>query len=383
MGSQRKIYLDYAAATPIDDRVLSAMQPYFQHLFHNPSAVYLAAKDASRALASSRHQIGQIIGCQPSEVIFTAGGTEANNLAIQGVMRHHPGSSLVCSAIEHESVLAPARLFECREAPVDVAGQVDVRALTNLIDDTTVLVSVMYANNEIGSVQPLGEIAAILQAIRRDRQARGVDLPLYLHSDACQAANYLSLHVHRLGVDLMTLNGGKVYGPKQSGVLYARAGVVMEPLMYGGGQERGLRSGTENVAGAVGFAEALSLAQHTRLEEGKRLTELQQLFVTILTKELPTVRINGGMKRRLANNLNICLPGSDNERLLMALDERGIMCASGSACNASSEEPSHVLQAIGLDRQAIRGSLRFSMGRETTKQDIIDTVINLAEIIRR
>lgn len=379
----RQIYLDYAAATPVNDQVLRAMQPYFQASFYNPSAVYLAAKAVAQDLAAARHRIGQVIGCQPSEIIFTAGGTEANNLAIQGIMQQHPGSSVVCSAIEHESVLAPARLYEHREAPVDISGQIDIESLTKLIDDTTVLVSVMYVNNEIGSVQPLSDIAAALAAIRSDRQVRGVSVPLYFHTDACQAANYLSLQVHRLGVDLMTVNGGKIYGPKQSGMLFVRAGTPMQPLIHGGGQEWGLRSGTENVAAAIGFAEALSFVQAERHAESRRLTELQQLFITNLAQQLPNIEINGGTKRRVANNLNICVPGQDNERVVMALDEQGIMCASGSACNASSDEPSHVLQAIGLDEPAIRSSLRFSMGRDTSKQDIIDTVSRLAEIVGR
>ena len=243
----RNIYLDYAAATPLDPRVLRAMQPYFGKEFYNPSATYLVARSVRQALEKARAQIAVRLGVRPAEVIFTAGATEANNLAIQGLMKSYPDGEVLVSAIEHESVLAPAKLFKSKLMPVDKRGIVDLEKLEAMVNDQTVLVSVGLVNNEIGTIQPLGEISQILNKLSKSRQTRGVKNPLYLHTDAAQAGNWLDLHVSRLGVDLLSLNGGKLYGPKQSGVLYVRAGVKLEPLVLGGGQEFGLRSGTENV----------------------------------------------------------------------------------------------------------------------------------------
>lgn len=364
------IYLDHAAATPMDPRVLQAMQPYFSATFYNPSALYGAAQDVAGDLQAARATVAHYLGARPVEVTFTAGGTEANNLAIQGVMRAHPGAKVVTSAIEHDSVLETARQYEHEVVGVDAHGTVDIARLTTAVDDDTVLISIMYVNNEVGTIQPLRDIAAILNTIRDDRRQRGVALPLYFHTDAAQAANYLDIHAARLGVDLMTLNGGKIYGPKQSGVLYVRAGLRLEPLVYGGGQEHGLRSGTENIAGAIGFAEALKIAQDMRIVESRRLQELQHYFWARLAAKMPQAVINGSTKKRLPNNVHITIPGQDNERLLFALDEVGIQAAAGSACSASDDMPSHVLRAMGLGDEAAQASLRFTMGRSTTQADI-------------
>jgi cysteine desulfurase len=379
--SQSPIYLDYAAATPIDPRVLTAMQPYLQEQFYNPSATYQAALDVHKALEAARARVAFWLGSRPSEVIFTAGGTEANNLAIQGVMQRYPTANVVVSAIEHSAVLEPARRYDCHEASVTADGRLDLTDLGLKIDDQTVLVSVMYANNEIGVVQPLHDVAGMLRDIKKQRLADGNDLPLYLHSDACQAGNYLDVHNSRLGVDMMTINGGKLYGPKQSGALYVKGGLVLEPLIYGGGQERGLRSGTENVAGAIGLATALDLAQQDRLSEAKRLHTLQQEFYKLLQAQLPSAIINGSRKHRLPNNLHLTVPGHDNERLLIQLDSAGVMAAAGSACSASDEEASHVLRALGLSDEAAQASLRFSMGRSTTLPMIERTVQLLAGFV--
>ncbi|MDB5181753.1 MAG: cysteine desulfurase, partial [Candidatus Saccharibacteria bacterium] len=354
----KQIYLDYAAATPVDPEVFEVMLPYFSEKFYNPSAVYLAAHDVSRDLSAARSAVAQCIGARPVEVTFTAGGTEANNLAIFGVLAAFPGSKIVTSSIEHDSVLEAARQHDCTEAPVNERGIVDVARLEQVIDDETVLISVMYANNEIGTIQPIRNITALVSRIRSERKARGIALPLYVHTDAAQAGNYLDIHVSRLGVDLMTLNGGKIYGPKASGVLYVRSGVVVRPLVYGGGQEHGLRSGTENVAGAIGFARALELAQEKRGDETRRLQDLQQYFISELKTKISEVVINGSLKKRLPNNVHVTIPGADNERLLFALDERGILAAAGSACSASSDEASHVLYALGLSDERARSSLR-------------------------
>lgn len=374
-------YLDHAAATPLDSLVLEAMLPYFTEKFYNPSAVYLAAQAVSKDLRQARADVAQCIGARPIEITFTAGGTEANNLAISGVLRAFPGSHAIASAIEHDSVLETVKQYDHSLAPVDEQGILDLKALESAIQDNTVLISVMYANNEIGTVQPLREVAALVEKIRSTRRQQGNESPLYFHSDAAQAGNYLDIHAARLGVDLMTLNGGKIYGPKQSGVLYVKRGVTLRPLIHGGGQEHNLRSGTENVAGAIGFAAALKQAVAMKNDETHRLQGLQQYFLSQITNKIPRAIINGSTKKRLPNNVHITIPGTDNERLLFALDEQGIQAAAGSACSASHEESSHVLHALGLSDEAARASLRFSMGRSTEKADIDRTVDTLVALL--
>lgn len=359
------VHLDHAAATPVDARVITAMQPFFSEQFYNPSALYGPAVSVSRALEQARADVASVLGAKASEIIFTAGGTEANNIAIHGVMGQFAGSNMVISAIEHDSVRAPAERYNYTVLPVSEQGVVAASQISQNVNDSTVLVSVMYANNEVGTVQPIKLIAAELAAIRKGRLARRIDTPLYFHVDAAQAGNYLDLHVHRLGVDLMTLNGGKLYGPKQSGVLYVRSGVVLQSLLQGGGQERGIRSGTENVAAAVGFARALQLATEMRHDEVARLSALQADLIQRLRLAFPSLAVNGSLKHRLPNNVHITIPETDNERVLMALDMESVYAAAGSACSASHDEPSHVLAAMGFDEGHIRSSLRLSMGRET------------------
>lgn len=375
------IYLDYAAATPMDESVFKAMQPYFTEKFFNPSATYLASIGVKKDLEAARAQVAHWFGARPSEIIFTAGTTEANNLVINGVMQQFPGSSVVVSAIEHESVLAPAHQYDYREAPVTSKGLIDLEALRDCIDDTTALVSIMYANNEVGTVQPIHLIGQLLEEIKQDRRKRGVALPLYFHTDAAQAANYLDLHAARLKVDFMSINGGKIYGPKQSGALYVNAKARLMPQVLGGGQERGLRSGTENVAGSIGLSTALTIAQEKRHEEIKRLQQLQHLFIRLLEEKIPSVIVNGSLKQRLPNNVHITIPGQDNERILMALDEAGVLCAAGSACSASNEEPSHVLRAMGLQDTDAQSSLRFTMGRQTSEAEIRKATDTLTSLV--
>lgn len=377
----KPIYFDYAAATPLDDRVLAAMQPYFADDFYNPSALYTAARKTRKALEAARARVASVLGARPSEIVFTAGGTESDNLAIHGLMRRFSTANIVTSFIEHDAVLVPASQYDHRLAPVTPDGLVDMGALEAVIDDNTVLVSVMYANNEIGTIQPIAKIARLLQKIRDDRRLKGMTLPLFLHTDACQAGAYLDLHVSRLGVDLLTINGGKMYGPKQSGVLYVRGGIELAPLVMGGGQERGLRSGTENLAACVGLATALELAQSQRHDESQRLRGLQKQFLDELSDKLPQAIVRGSRKQRLPNNVHFTLPGTDNERLLVQLDEAGILAAAGSACSASSETPSHVLRALGLADDEARASLRFSMGRGTTSEQVITVVDTLARLV--
>jgi len=373
------IYLDYAAATPMDESVFLAMRPYFTEKFYNPSATYLVAQGVKKDLEAARARVAYWFGARPNEITFTAGSTEANNLVIHGLMRQYPNAKVIVSAIEHESVLAPAHEYDCVEAPVTTKGVVDLEKLAQLIDDTTVLVSVMYANNEVGTIQPIGQIGQMIEDVRKDRRARGITLPIYLHSDAAQAAAYLDLHAARLRVDFMTLNGGKIYGPKQSGALFVSSKVRLVPQVLGGGQERGLRSGTENVAGSIGLSAALAMVQQRRHEEGQRLQQFQKLFIKLLAEKVPQAVVNGSTSRRLPNNIHITVPDHDNERILMALDEAGIICAAGSACSASNEEPSHVLKAMGLSDAEAQSSLRFTFGFQTTEQMIHAVVDELAK----
>jgi cysteine desulfurase len=370
MHPEPTVYLDHAAATPVADSVLTAMQVYFQDKFYNPSATYLPAKAVRTDLSEARQQVAECLGARSSEIIFTAGGSEANNLAIQGVMSAYPDGEVLTSAIEHDSVLETVRRYDHRIVSVDQHGLVSVEELVKQISDRTVLVSVMYANNEIGSVQPIRQLAAAIADIRSARHTAGNDLPLVLHTDAAQAPNYLDIHVSRLGIDLMTLNGGKIYGPKQSGVLYVRAGVQLEPLIHGGGQERGLRSGTENVAGAIGFAAALAETTARRHNESARLQAIRQTFVREVTEQLPAAQFLGSPKKSLPNIISMHFPGVDNERLLLQLERAGILAAAGSACSASNDDPSHVLAAIGLSEAEARGTVRFSMGRATSAADM-------------
>lgn len=374
------IYLDYAAATPMDPTVVTAMKPYFSDKFHNPSSIYLDGRAARQDLEAARSSVAKNLGAKPTEIIFTAGATEANNLAVQGIMRNFPDGEILTSAIEHESVLAPAGLFNSHKIPVDQKGRVVLEKLEKMVNDKTVLISIGLVNNEIGYVQPLREVSKILRQVRKLRGPKG--WPLYLHTDAAQAPNYFDLHVSRLGVDLLTINGGKIYGPKQSGALYVRTGLKLKPLILGGGQENGLRPGTENVAGAVGLAAAFDLAQKKRSGESKRLTELRQLFMDVIKRSIPGAIVNGSPKFSSPHIVSVTFGGVDNERLMMELDERGIQVATGSACSASSAEPSHVLAAIGLSDKDAGSSLRFSFGRGTSKNDIKYTLKTLFRLLK-
>ncbi|HPG37290.1 MAG TPA: cysteine desulfurase family protein [Candidatus Saccharibacteria bacterium] len=374
----KPIYLDHAAATPLDPAVLQAMQPFWQEQFYNPSATYLPAQTVKQALEQARADIAKVLGARGPEIIFTAGGTESCNLAVHGIMQQYPGANVVVSGVEHEAVLAPAQQYAHQLAPVGPDGIVVLEKLQKAINDQTVLVSVMYANNEVGSLQPIAKIGQLIKRLNLERQQKNNPLPLYFHTDACQAAAYLDLNVARLGVDLMTLNGGKIYGPKQSGILYVKGGLKLQPQINGGGQEYNLRSGTENVAACVGFAKALQLVQTKRHQEGKRLQTIQQDFL----QQLPEVwRLNGSNSQRLPNNLHITFPGADNERLLIQLEMAGILAAAGSACSAQKGVPSHVLKAMGLSDQDAQASLRFTMGKTTTGVELTKLLKTLVKLL--
>ena len=380
------IYLDYAAATPMDRRVTAAMEPYFTKLFYNPSSSYTLAKQVRFDVTAARGRVAHWLGAKPAEVIFTAGATESINLAINGVMCQYPQANIVTLGTEHDAVLAAASRYARQTAPVLPNGQVNLATFSQCIDDNTVLVSVGYANNEIGTIQPLKDISLVVQHVRRMRQLKNNPLPLYIHTDASQAACYLDIHVSRLGVDLLTLNGGKMYGPKQSGVLYVSAGVHLEPLVVGGGQEMGLRSGTENVAACLGLAAALDLAQNQRKAAGEKAAVLRQELLRRLTDALPDTVVNGNPKKCLPHILHVSWPGIDGERLVMLLDEHGVMASTGSACAANKQTASHVLRSLGMGPAEIAGSLRLSVGAPTTQRDIktaADIIIKAVRALRQ
>ncbi|HEV2412796.1 MAG TPA: cysteine desulfurase family protein [Candidatus Saccharimonadales bacterium] len=365
------IYLDYAAATPLDDEVAAAMTPYLSGRFYNPSASYQAARQVKADLEEVRKRIALPLGAKPAEIVFTAGAAEANNLAITGVMTEFPKANVLVGAIEHETVLAPAKRHTHKLIPVNAKGTIDLDKLSGLIDNNTVLISIGYANNETGTIQPLSKVAKLVQGVRRQRLLSHNKLPLYLHSDAAQAAPYLDLHTARLGVDLMTLNGSKMYGPKQVGLLFVQGQVQIEPLIVGGGQERGLRSGTENVAGIIGLAVALENSQLHRKEASRREAGLRDSLQNRLSERYDDqLVVSGDQKHRLPNTLNVAWPGLDGERLVMLCDEYGLQLATGAACSANKERRSHVLSALGLSDETVDGSIRITLGRQTTGADI-------------
>lgn len=377
----KTIYLDYAAATPVDLAAIRVAEPFISDRFHNPSAVYQASRNVRSEIESSRGQVANILGAKSKEIIFTAGGTEANNIAIYGILAQDPSSHCVISAIEHESVLEPASKFAHTIVPTKGDGIVSAQAVIDAVKPETRLISIMYANNEIGTIQPIKDIVTEVANIRRYRMQEGNKTPLYVHTDACQAANYLDIQVQRIGVDLMTLNGGKIYSYKQSGCLYVKTSVSLQSYMHGGGQERSIRSGTENPASIMAFATMLQKVQKRRKSEVLRLKQIQTKFIANLS-QIPKLSINGSTTKRLPNNINITIAGCDGERLLMELDEAGVMVATGSACTASSDEPSHVLLAIGKTKAEASSSLRLTMGAHTTAKDMSEVFSRLVTVIK-
>lgn len=375
------IYLDYAAATPLDERVFEVMKPYLKEQFYNPSAQYGAATAVRRAFETARHRIAQVIGGKQQEIICTAGATESLNLAVHGVMRL-TGGRVVTAGIEHTALLASAACYDHDLTPVTSRGCVTPQAVEQAITPQTSLVSIGYVNNELGVVQPLGDIAAVVARERQRRLAAGETRPIRLHTDASQAMGLLDVSVSRLGVDMMTLNAGKCYGPRQAGVLWAQGGIELSPLIYGGNQENGVRAGTENVAAVIGMAEAFANASQERKTESPRLRQLRDRLQYRLCEAFDDLVVNGHPKKRAPHILHVSLPGLDGERAVFALDQRGVMAATGSACAANKGTASHVLAAIGMDDRLINGSLRLSLGKYTTASEIDAAAEIIIETLR-
>lgn len=358
------------------------MEPYWTETFYNPSALYWSAHETRSELEAMRKRIASWLGAQPHQLVFTSGATESNNLAVHGVMSTWPKSTILTSAIEHESVLTSSERYPSRRIPVDAKGLVVLDVLDKMIDDSVVLVSIMHANNELGTIQPLAKIGRLLAARRAERKRRGIDRPLLLHSDAAQSGNCLDLHVDRLGVDLMTLSAHKLYGPKGIGGLFVRDRRLITPQHLGGNQEWGLRSGTEALPLIAGFAAALDRAQSRRSQTSKAWAEKKQLLIEAL-KALPAVALHPStFAPSLPNIINFSCSGHSGERLVLELDQRGFQVATGSACQAGSGEASHVLLATGVTPQQASSSLRVSFGHPTTKTDLKRFVHALAGCLR-
>lgn len=355
--NEEVIYLDHAAATPVDKKVLAAMEPFFSDDFYNPSAPYSPAVKVRREYESAKQVIARAIGAKGDDLVITAGATESINLAFNSVSGH-----IVTANIEHHAVLAAARQHGHTFVPADSKGIVSAQSIKSAIRPDTQLVSIALANNELGTIQPLRDIAEVVKNERDARLSRGDHTPIYLHSDASQGVGQLDVNVARLGLDLLTLNAAKVYGPKQVGLLWAAPHVKLTASIVGGGQERGLRSGTENVAGTIGFAKAMELASDHRKFEADRLMKLRDTMQSKLTEAFPEAVLSGNLRHRLAGHLHISFPNLDAERVLFSLEMRGVLVATGSACAANKGTRSHVLTAIDLAPEVADGSLRITLG---------------------
>lgn len=382
---KKTLYLDYAASTPVDPGVLLAMTPYLKQEYGNPSSLHRMGQKAAAALERARMQAASFLHCAADEVVFTSGATEANNLAVRGAVRRQKNKPLphvVISSIEHESVLSPCRrmekegLIELTVLGVDIEGFVE--DVSSALKETTQLVSVQYANSEIGTIQRIAEIG---RAIRAFRKSRNSSFPLF-HTDAVQAANFLDCDVEQLQVDLCTLSSHKIYGPKGAGLLFVRKGVALDPLLDGGSQEGGLRSGTENVAAIVGMGKALTDLQSPRVQvEAVRIRHMRDQLIKSILKQVPESSCTGSMVQRLQNNAHFTFSGIEGRDLVILLDQKGIAASTGSACSERSQEPSHVLLALGMSPKEALGSLRITIGKRTTKEDIVRVLKMLPSLV--
>ena len=372
-------YLDYAAATPVRKEVELVMKPFFRAQFANPSSIHRPGQEAAEALAAARQTIATILACLEEELIFTGSGSESINLAIQGVARAKGKGHIITSRAEHAATLRccewlEAQGFQLTYLDPDSTGQVSAKQVQEAIQENTILITLLYANNEVGTINPISEIAEVAQRFQ-----------VPFHVDACQAANYLSLNITNLGCDLMTLNSSKVYGPKGVGVLYVKKGMLLKPLIFGGKQEGSLRAGTVNVSGVVGFAKALGLAELEKTEESGRLKAIRDQMIEELLK-LPDSYLNGHKTERLANNINISFLGVDAETLVLALSAQGVYMSSGSACSQGEVKSSHVLEAMGHDQYRSQSSIRISLGKDIFLADvaaIVSTITRTVESLRK
>lgn len=375
----KNIYFDNAATTKLDDEVLKEMLPYLKDNYGNPSSIYKLGREARKAIEDSREKIAKVLNCKANEIYFTAGGSESDNTAIKGMAKANKkrGNHIITSKIEHPAVLETCKQlekegFEITYISVDEKGIVDLEELKKSIKPTTILITIMFANNEIGTIQPIEEIGKI---------AKGNNI--YFHTDSVQAVGSIKIDVQKLNIDSLSLSGHKFYGPKGVGALYVKTGVPFEKFISGGHQERNKRAGTENVAGIVGIGKAIELAYENLDEYNKKIKELRDYYVKQVEEKIPYIKINGDMEKRLPGNSNISFRFIEGEGLLLNLDLKGICASSGSACTSGSLDPSHVLLAIGLPHEIAHGSLRVSIGKYNTKEEIDYLIENLMEIVTR
>ena len=373
---RKEVYLDHAAATPMAEEVIDAMQPYFTQHYGNPGGLYRKGREAMQAISAARAKVAKLFCTQPEQILFVGSGTESDNLAIFGIARAYSaqGKHIVSSAIEHHAVLHPLKQlkkegYEINNAVVGVDGQITPEAVIEQLREDTILVSVMYANNEIGTINPIAGIGRAILKWKKEHGRKPTDAPFF-HTDACQASGALELSVEKLHVDLMTINGSKIYGPKGVGVLYARRGVRLQKMIYGGTQEFRKRAGTGNVASIVGLATALEFMQQHKTSENTRLIGLRDWFTTEVLKRIPKTVLNGHAIDRLPNNINISFLDIEGEALILYLDEYGISVSTGSACTSETLDPSHVIVGIGKPYEYAHSSMRFTLGKDTTQEDL-------------
>jgi len=388
----KRIYLDYASTTPIDPKVFRTLLPFLKDNFGNPSSVHYFGQKAQVAMDIAREKIAKFLGCSSEEIVFTGSATEANNLIIKGLTSYFlPQTSnfrphIITSQIEHKAVLEPCKALgkkgvEITYLPVNDQGLIQISRLAKKIKENTVLVSTMYANNEIGVIQPIVEIGKLLKNINRIKEKSKVQ-KTYFHTDAVQAINWLDCKVERLGVDLLTLSGHKIYGPKGIGALYIKKGTPIEAQIRGGGQEQGLRSGTENVSAIVGLGAAIAKVKSQK-SKVKSIRRLRNKLIKETLRNIPDVKLNTPLQNSLPNIVNFSFKGAEGEAIVIALDQEGICVSTGSACAAKSLEPSHVLLALGLSEEEAHTSVRFSLGRYTTEKEINYVLKVLPEVIAK
>lgn len=379
LAMEQLVYLDHAATTPVSSSVLAAMQPFFCDCYGNPSSIYEFSMKSKKALTAARETIASALGCEPSEIYFTSGGSESDNWALRGIAEEmgKKGRHIITTKIEHHAVLNTCKWlekngFRVTYVGVDENGIIKMEELRRAVTPDTILISVMAANNEIGTLQPIREIGLFAKQ-------KGI----YFHTDAVQAFGHIPIKVNEVNVDLLSASAHKFNGPKGVGFLYVRQGVPLPSMIYGGGQERGRRAGTENIPGIVGMGEACREAMAQMKNRAERERYLRDYFIYTVLRNIPYTRVNGSRKQRLPNNVNFSFQFVEGESLLIMLDMQGICASSGSACTAGSMEPSHVLMALGLPEEVIHGSIRFTLGAETTKEEIDFTIKKTKEAVAK
>ncbi|MFC1966691.1 cysteine desulfurase NifS [Chloroflexota bacterium] len=375
----KRVYLDYAATTPTRPEVVKAMLPYFTEVFGNPSSIYSCGQEAKGAIEEARANVANLISARDEEIVFTSGGTEADNTALKGVAfaNESKGNHIITSPIEHHAVIETCTFleksgFRITYLAVDAHGLIDPDDVRKAITDKTILISIMHANNEIGTIEPIAEISKIAR-----------ESGVYFHTDAVQTMGHIPINVNELGVDLLSMSSHKLYGPKGIGALYIRKGTKLIPFMHGGEQERGRRGSTENVPGIVGFGRAAELARQEIGQEAQHLTYLRDQLIKGLLERIDNIRLNGHPQKRLPNNVNVSIDFVEGESMLLNLDLEGICASTGSACSSSALEPSHVLLAIGLPPEQAHGSLRFTLGKWTDEEDISRVLEVLPNVVAR